>query len=122
MLAREARHNAYAPYSDFAVGAALLCEDGRLFTGGNVENTCYPAGCCAERVALYSAIGGGARKFTALAVTGWQRDVEGGPCMPCGICRQALYEFSPNLRIITGKPGNLHIFTLDELLPHGFIM
>jgi cytidine deaminase len=119
-LAREARKNAYAPYSDFAVGAALLCSDGQVFKGCNVENYSYPAGCCAERAALFSAISAGARSFTALAVTGWQRDAAPGACMPCGICRQALYEFSQDLKIITGTPEDLHLYSLSELLPHGF--
>lgn len=115
-----ARHNAYAPYSDFAVGAALLAADGRVFLGCNVENACYPAGTCAERAALYSAISAGAREFTAIAVTGGQRDHDGSPCMPCGICRQALYEFTPDLRIVTGTPSDVRTFSLMELFPYGF--
>jgi cytidine deaminase len=121
-IARSVRQHAYAPYSDFAVGAALLGEDGRVYTGSNVENSIYPAGCCAERVALYTAVSAGARKFEALALTGWQRDLEGGAYLPCGICRQALYEFAPNLKIITGRLDDLRVFKLDELLPHSFIM
>jgi len=120
LAAREARKNAYAPYSDFAVGAALLCEHGRVYTGCNVENNSYPAGCCAERVALYSAVAAGVRNFEAIAVTGWQRDVEGRPCMPCGICLQALCEFSLNMRVITGTPDDILVFRLNELLTHGF--
>jgi cytidine deaminase len=118
--ARDARKNAYAPYSDFAVGAALLSTDGKVYTGCNVENHSYPAGCCAERAALFTAISDGARSFTALAVTGWQRDVSPRTCMPCGICRQALYEFSQDLKIITGTLENIETFKLSELLPHGF--
>jgi homotetrameric cytidine deaminase len=120
VLARDARKNAYAPYSDFAVGAALLSTDGRVFLGCNVENHSYPAGCCAERAALYAAITNGARTFSSIAVTGWQRDVAPRTCMPCGICRQALNEFSQDLRIITGTPEEIQVFKLDELLPYGF--
>ena len=122
LAAQEARKNAYAPYSDFAVGAALLTGDGRVFTGCNVENHSYPAGCCAERVALFSAIAAGEREFKAIAVTGWQRDVEGRPCMPCGLCRQALYEFSRDLLVITGQLDDIHTYKLDDLLPFGFGM
>ncbi|MDR0293202.1 MAG: cytidine deaminase [Oscillospiraceae bacterium] len=120
MAAREARQNAYAPYSDFGVGAALLCDDGRVFTGCNVENACYPAGCCAERVALFNAVSAGARNFSAIAVTGWQRDMEGGMCMPCGVCRQVLYEFAADMRVITGTPEDIRTFKLSDLLPYGF--
>jgi cytidine deaminase len=119
-LAREARKNAYAPYSDFAVGAALLSTDGQVFLGCNVENHSYPAGFCAERAALATAVTAGVRSFSALAVTGWQRDVAARACMPCGICRQALNEFSQDLKIITGTPEDIQIFNLGELLPYGF--
>ena len=121
-LAREAWKNAYAPYSDFAVGAALLCKNGKVFLGCNVENHSYSAGCCAERVALYGAISAGEREFTALAVTGWQRDSAPKVCMPCGICRQALSEFSHDLEIITGTPEDIKSYKLSELIPHRFKM
>jgi cytidine deaminase len=120
VLAQEARKNAYAPYSDFAVGAALLSTDGRVFLGCNVENHSYPAGCCAERAALFSAITAGARNFSVLAVTGWQRDGAPRSCMPCGICRQSLNEFSQDLKIITGTPENIEEYKLSDLLPFGF--
>jgi cytidine deaminase len=122
MRAREARKNAYAPYSDFAVGAALLCKNGKVFLGCNVENHSYPAGCCAERTALYNAVSAGERDFEAMAVTGWQRDTDPKVCMPCGICRQALSEFSVNLKIITGVPGEINTFSLGDLLPNSFMM
>jgi cytidine deaminase len=121
-LARDARKNSYAPYSDFAVGAALLCKSGKVFLGCNVENHSYPAGCCAERVALYGAIAAGERQYTAMAVTGWKRDEEPQICMPCGICRQALSEFGSDLMIITGKPEDIRAYTLRDLLPHSFKM
>ncbi len=118
--AMKARQNAYAPYSDFAVGAALLTSDGKVFTGSNVECASYPSGCCAERVALYTAISAGARNFTTIAVTGWKRDEEGKPCMPCGMCRQALYEFNTDLRIITGSLNDIKVFVLKDIFPYGF--
>jgi homotetrameric cytidine deaminase len=115
-----ARKNAYAPYSDFAVGAALLTEDGKVYSGSNVECVNYPSGCCAERVALYTAVAAGERKFKTIAVTGWKRDEAGKPCMPCGMCRQALYEFNTELRVITGSPDDIKVFILRDIFPYGF--
>jgi cytidine deaminase len=116
-LARTARDRAYAPYSGFRVGAALLCADGCVFLGCNVENASYPAGICAERAALGSAVAAGARAFTALAVAGSGKDL----CMPCGVCRQSLFEFAPGLRVVCAGPGDVfEVFTLCELLPSGF--
>ncbi len=116
-LAEEARERAYAPYSGFFVGAALLCEDGEVFSGCNIENTSYTPTCCAERVALFSAVKEGKRRFSAIAVVG-----NGNPCPPCGVCRQVLAEFcSEDFSVIlkdeAGKPVSL---TLSELLPHRF--
>ena len=105
-LAKEARENAYAPFSEFKVGAALLTKEGRVFTGCNVENSSYGGTICAERVAAVKAVSEGFKNFEALAVTE----------MPCGICRQFLYEFNPNLRIICKSKT----YTLKELLPEGF--
>jgi cytidine deaminase len=104
------------------VGAALLCKSGKVYLGCNIENHSYPAGCCAERVALYGAIADGERDLEAMAVTGWQRGEAPMDCMPCGICRQALREFSRELKIITGTPEKLHTFILSDLLPHSFKM
>lgn len=105
-LAREASKKAYAPFSRFKVGAALLAEDGRIFTGCNVENSSYGATICAERTAFVKAVSEGCRHFTAIAVTE----------MPCGICRQFMYEFCPELRILCkGRE-----YRLSELLPEGF--
>lgn len=108
--------HAYAPYSGYHVGAALLAEDGQIFTGCNVENATYPAGICAERSALVKAVSEGVRDFTAIAV------VTRGGGTPCGICRQMLYEFAPNLRVIIADMNGTihHDLSLKELLPYGF--
>ena len=122
-LARRARENAYAPYSGFAVGAALLGADGRVYTGCNVENAAYPVACCAERTALFHAVAEGAREFTAIAVAGGRiGDNAEASCPPCGVCRQALYEFGgPGLTVIMAKSADDYIVTtLGELLPYGF--
>src|SRR5688572_5475496 len=98
--AREVRAHAYAPYSRFPVGAALLAVDGRVFTGCNVENASYGLANCAERVAIGKAVSEGARRFTAIAVVGPEDDV---PCAPCGACRQVLYEFGHDMAVITAE-------------------
>lgn len=111
-----ASQRAYAPYSGYHVGAALLAEDGQIFMGCNVENATYPAGICAERTALVKAISEGVRDFTVIAV------VTRGGGTPCGICRQMLYEFAPQLRVIIADMNGTihHDLSLKELLPHGF--
>ena len=115
--AMEAREYAYAPYSRFKVGAALLGKSGRVYTGCNVENASYPAGTCAERCAVGKAVSGGEREFTAIAVIGDSQ----GPCAPCGICRQVLCEFNPNMRVImTNLVGDTLISAASELLPGAF--
>lgn len=114
--AREAGERAYAPYSHYYVGTALRAADGTIYQGCNVENASYPAGICAERVALVKAVSEGTREFDALAVV--TRD--GGA--PCGICRQMLYEFAPQLRVIIARTDGHVVFdgVLNELLPLGF--
>ena len=121
-LAREARKNAYAPYSGFSVGAALLTRDGQVFLGANVENASYTPTCCAERVALFSAVFAGARELDAIAIVGGFGDGEKPFCYPCGVCRQALSEFAcEELRVILAdEAGNPSEMTLGELLPHRF--
>jgi len=111
-----ARKNAYAPYSEYPVGAALQAEDGTIFTGCNVENAAYPSGLCAERVAVGKAVSEGQRTFTTLVVV--TRD--GGS--PCGMCRQVLYEFAPQLRVVLMDEQQHITFDgpLSDLLPHGF--
>jgi len=116
-LAVEARSRAYCPYSNFPVGAALLAKDGRIFTGCNVENASFGLTMCAERVALLKAISEGAREFVAIAVACGE-----GACVPCGACRQVLYEFAPQLVLImTDEEGKaIRRETLAALLPSGF--
>ena len=121
--AAAARALAYAPYSHFAVGAALLGKDGKIYTGCNIENASYPAGNCAERTAVFKAVSEGCREFEALAIAG-------GPevgdkltlCTPCGICRQVLREFClPEFPIyFSDGQGGFRMMTLSELLPESF--
>ena len=108
----------YVPYSKFPVGAALLCEDGTVFTGCNVENAAYGSTICAERTALVKAVSEGRRSgFAAIAVAGRGEDY----CWPCGACRQMLYEFAPDLRVLAARgDGEFQAVLLSDLLPHGF--
>ena len=112
----KARENAYSPYSHFTVGAALLCEDGTLFEGCNIENASYGLTNCAERTAIFKAVSEGHIKFKALAVVA---DTE-GPCAPCGACRQVMAEFKIPLIIMGNLMGNIKIVTMEELLPFSF--
>jgi len=108
---------AYAPYSDFRVGAALVGVDGSVFSGCNVENSAYPAGICAERAALAAAVAGGVRRFDLLVVVSGADD----PTPPCGMCRQALVEFAPDLAIVSYTThGGEAQWSLATLLPHPF--
>lgn len=118
----EARNHSYAPYSGYRVGAALLCEDGSIVTGCNVENASYGATNCGERTAVFKAVSEGKRRFTAIAIAGGKEGIMDYAC-PCGICRQVLREFS--------NPGQMEVFickttedykemTLEELLPESF--
>lgn len=117
LAAREAREEAYAPYSDFSVGAALRTKDGTIVTGSNVENASYGLSMCAERVALFKAASEGYRYPEALAVAGDDED----PAPPCGACRQVMREFNGEMRIVYGTdPGNLTVKTLSDLLPDSF--
>ncbi|MEE0408583.1 MAG: cytidine deaminase [Oscillospiraceae bacterium] len=108
---------AYVPYSHFPVGAALLCKDGTVFTGCNIENAAYGDTICAERTAIFKAVSEGHRDFAAIAIAGRSDDY----CVPCGSCRQVMMEFAPDLTVIClNKNGESRKFTLQELLPYGF--
>ncbi len=114
----EMQNFSYVPYSHFPVGAALLCEDGRVFTGCNVENAAYGSTICAERTAVLKAVSEGCREgWTAIAIAGRGEDC----CWPCGACRQVLYEFAPELRVLAVRgDGSYQEAALSELLPCGF--
>ncbi|MBM4466202.1 MAG: cytidine deaminase [Chloroflexi bacterium] len=113
--AMEARKKAYAPYSHFAVGAALLARSGRIYTGCNVENASYGLSVCAERVAVFKAVSEGERNFEAMAVV-----TENG-VTPCGACRQVLMEFGDDIQVIVADEADVYrVFTLRELLPEAF--
>lgn len=116
--AYDAIANAYAPYSQFHVAAALLTKSGKVYTGVNVENSSYGATVCAERTAFVKAISEGERSFRALAVVSSARDLT----WPCGICRQFFSEFcDDDFEIISGnQAGNIKVYTLAELFPEGF--
>ncbi|MGI6199556.1 MAG: cytidine deaminase [Christensenellales bacterium] len=115
--ALEARERAYAPYSHFRVGACLVAEDGRVFTGCNVENAAYPATRCAEQGALLAAVAAGARRFAVIAIASDSADFT----LPCGVCRQMLSEFAPNLRVIcANREGTWREYSLETLLPGAF--
>ena len=110
------RENAYAPYSHFAVGAALVTEDGTVFGGANVENASYGLAICAERTAAVAAVAAGHRSFLAIAVAG----PENTATAPCGACRQFLNEFNPQLDVAYTVPGGVKVTTLDALLADAF--
>ena len=113
-----ARERAYAPYSKFLVGAAVRAESGKIYTGCNIENASYGLTVCAERNALFAAVGAGERKFTALCVVG---DTE-EPISPCGACRQVMAEFKVPCIILANLKGDVKEYTLEELLPFGFTL
>jgi cytidine deaminase len=116
-LATEARENAYAPYSNFKVGAALATSGGRVYTGCNVENATYGLTVCAERVALWKAISEGEREFTAVAVV----TASEPPATPCGACRQLLWEFCGDVEVtLSSTQGARESHRLADLLPHAF--
>ncbi len=122
-LAMEARQKAYAPYSGFLVGAALLAESGKVYQGCNIENASYGATNCAERTAVFRAVSEGERSFSAIAIVGGLRDRELTYAYPCGICRQVLREFCDPDRmwvIIAKSETDYKKMKLDELLPESF--
>lgn len=121
--ALEARERAYVPYSHYAVGAALLTEEGEVFRGCNVENASYGAANCAERTAIFKAVSEGARRFRAIAIAGGMEGKEPADyAYPCGICRQVMREFAEDgFRVIVARSAADYLeYGLEELLPCGF--
>ena len=120
-LAKEAMMRAYAPYSGFKVGAALLCSDGAVYQGCNIENASFSPTNCAERTAFFKAIYDGRRDFVAIAVCGGKDGVITGQFPPCGMCRQVMREFcGDDFKILMMKPEGFDEITLSQLLPHSF--
>lgn len=113
-FARDARANAYAPYSGFAVGAAVLTIEGMVFTGSNVENASYGLSICAERVAITKAVSAGKKEFVAIAVAGE------GDVTPCGACRQFIFEFGSDIDVLYLRNKKVVVKKISELLPEGF--
>ena len=112
----------YAPYSNFKVGAALLTEDGKIYTGCNIENVAFGPSNCAERTAIFKAVSEGERKFSAIAIVGGPNGKTESFCAPCGVCRQVMAEFCKmDFKIIMAKNVDEYkIMTLEELLPESF--
>jgi len=111
------RERSYSPYSRFRVGAALECSDGTVFTGCNIENAAFGPTICAERTAVAKAVSEGRRDFVRIAVASDSKS----PCVPCGVCRQVLREFAPEIEIIClGTDGKEKTMSLNDLLPHSF--
>ena len=123
-LAKEARDHAYAPYSGFRVGAALLCADGSVYQGCNIENAAYSPTNCAERTAFFKAVYDGHREFTALAVCGGKDEEITEFCSPCGVCRQVMQEFCKEdfVIYIAGPKGQYRKKTMAQLLPDRFCL
>lgn len=123
-LAKEAMTHAYAPYSHFKVGAALLCADGTVYQGCNIENASYSPTNCAERTAFFKAVYDGHRDFSAIAICGGMEGVITGFTTPCGVCRQVMQEFcSGDFRIyVIGPEDAYDTYTLAQLLPGGFTL
>lgn len=125
-LALDARKKAYTPYSNFKVGAALLCKNGEVFTGCNIENAGYGPTNCAERTAFFKAVSEGIRDFVSIAVVGGNQNDSiplSGYAYPCGVCRQVMMEFCipHEFRILVAKsPDEYQLYTLEKLLPNGF--
>lgn len=122
-LAKDARRGAYAPYSGYTVGAALLCADGAVYTGCNIENASLTPTVCAERVAIFKAVSDGRRDFSAIAVVGGRQGSIAGFFPPCGVCRQVLREFcclDTFLVHLGGVGDEIRTLRLGELFPFGF--
>lgn len=122
MLAKESMKNSYSPYSNYNVGASLLCKNGNVYKGCNIENASYSVTICAERTALFSAIANGERNFEAICVVGGKNGEITDYAMPCGVCRQVLAEFcDADFKIYVGiSEDNIKEFNLEELIPYSF--
>lgn len=121
--ALEAREKAYAPYSHYAVGAALLTEEGNIYQGGNIENASYGATNCAERTAIFKAVSEGCRNLKAIAIAGGMEGWEPVDyAYPCGICRQVMREFAGKdfIVIVAKNTADFQVYSLEDLLPYGF--
>ena len=117
----EARKMAYAPYSGFRVGAALVGKSGKIYTGCNVENAAYSPTNCAERTAIFKAVSEGEREFVSIAIVGGMDETIADFCAPCGVCRQVLAEFcDPDFRVVLGTPDKPQAFAFKDILPYGF--
>lgn len=115
-VAKKYREHAYAPYSKFKVGAAVLTKEGRVYGGCNIENASYPVTNCAERTAIFKAVSEGEHEFAAIAIVA---DTP-GPCAPCGMCRQAIGEFRIERIIMANLKGDMQAVSLEEILPFAF--
>ena len=119
--AEKARKNAYAPYSKFSVGAALLTKNGKIYTGCNIENASFSPTNCAERTAFFKAVSEGEREFEAIAVVGGKEGEASGFCTPCGVCRQVMLEFcEQDFKIVLKYTNGEKIYLLSELIPAAF--
>ncbi|MCQ2353665.1 MAG: cytidine deaminase [Clostridia bacterium] len=111
----------YTPYSHFKVGAALLCRDGKVYSGCNIENAAYGPSMCAERTAIFKAVSEGERDFEAVAIVGGKEGETADFCAPCGVCRQVMAEFCrEDFKILLGTPDNFKVYSLKEILPFAF--
>lgn len=120
-LAKEAMQHSYSPYSGYRVGAALLCGDGSVYCGCNIENASYTPTICAERTAIFRAVFDGCRDFKAIAVCGGKNGVITGSFPPCGVCRQVMREFcDDDFEILLVGNAGYEVVTLGQLLPHSF--
>ena len=121
LAAMQAREQAYAPYSGYRVGAALMTKDGAIYTGCNIENASFTPTNCAERTAVFKAVSEGERSFCTIAIVGGKGETLDPICAPCGVCRQVLSEFcDSDFRIVLGTPERMEIYTLEALLPLNF--
>ena len=114
--AKKYRENAYAPYSKFKVGAAVLTKKGNIYGGCNIENSSFPITNCAERTAIFKAVSEGEQEFAAIALIA---DTP-GPCSPCGACRQVMVEFKIPRIIMANMKGDVKVVTLEEIMPYAF--